>query len=167
MALALLTLFFSCEKDDNGGTNTGETGNKVVSGQLTGDIDWTADNIYELAGKVVVADGACLNIAPGTIIKGRTGTGSLASALIVARGGKIKAIGTADKPIIFTSVLDNIKIGEKTGTNLSELDREKWGGLIILGRAPISAELGDNISQIEGLPANEDYGLYGGTDPSR
>ncbi len=138
--------------------------NLVVSGFITENTTWTADNIYELAGKVVVDDGATLTIAPGTIIKGREGTGSLASALIVARGAKLNAAGTASNPIIFTSVLDNIQVGQLTGTNLTEIDNAKWGGLIVLGFAPISAEEGDNEAQIEGIPADEEYGRYGGSN---
>ena len=135
---------------------------EVVSGFITTNTNWTSDKIYELAGKVVVDGGATLTIEPGTIVKGREGTGSLASALVVARGSKIEACGTADEPIIFTSVLDNIKIGEKVGTNLTELDNEKWGGLIILGNATSSTGDGDTQGQIEGIPADEAYGSYGG-----
>ncbi|MEM7161693.1 MAG: hypothetical protein AAF487_04555, partial [Bacteroidota bacterium] len=142
-------------------TPTGDQ-NVIVSGSITTDTEWTSDNIYELANKVVVEDGVTLTIQAGTIIKGREGTGSLSSALIVARGGKIMANGTADSPIIFTSILDNIVRGQLTGTNLTEVDNAKWGGLIILGYAPISAEEGDNEAQIEGIPADEDFGRYGG-----
>jgi hypothetical protein len=147
-------------------TSTQENGNKVVSGSITSSTTWTADNIYELAGKVVVENSATLTIQAGTIIKGRTGTGSMASALIIARGAKIMAEGTSSKPIIFTSIIDNISYGQLTGSNLSELDNGRWGGLIILGNAPISAEQGDNVAQIEGIPANESYGSYGGSNPA-
>ena len=140
------------------------TGNVVVSGALTENTTWTADNIYELANKVVVEDGIILTIAPGTIIKGRTGSGSLATALLVARGGKIMAEGTAAKPIIFTSIEDNIEVGQLAGSNLSEEDKDKWGGLIILGKAPISAENGDTEAQIEGIPPEDTFGLYGGSN---
>lgn len=136
---------------------------KVISGKITNPTTWTSDKIYELAGKVIV-ENTTLTIEPGTIIKGREGLGSLASALIIARGAKIEACGTAEKPIIFTSVLDNIKIGEKTGTNLDKFDNEKWGGVIILGNAPVSAKSGDTEGQIEGIPADEPYGKYGGDD---
>lgn len=138
--------------------------NVVISGAITSNTTWTADNIYELAGKVVVEAGATLTINPGTIVKGRTGTGSLASALVVARGGRLEAEGTADAPIIFTSTLDDIEVGQKTGTNLTELDNGKWGGLIVLGYAPVSAENGDDVAQIEGIPADETFGAYGGND---
>ncbi len=139
--------------------------NEVVkSGIITSNETWTSDNCYVLASKVVVGEGVTLTIQPGTIIKGREGSGSLATALIVARGGKIMAEGTVDNPIIFTSVLDNIEIGQKSGTNLTASDNAKWGGLIILGYSKISAEDGDTEAQIEGIPGNESYGRYGGSD---
>ena len=138
--------------------------NVVVSGALTENATWTADNIYELANKVVVEAGVTLTIAPGTIVKGRTGAGSLATALLVARGGKLLAEGTAAQPIIFTSIEDNIEVGQLSGTNLTQEDKDKWGGLIILGKAPISAENGDTETQIEGIPAEDSFGLFGGSD---
>ena len=157
--------FVSCGGDDQGGVDPIiNPENEVKSGILTADETWTADRIYELAGKVVVADGITLTVEAGCIVKGRQGQGSLSSALIVAKGGKIMAEGTSDKPIIFTTLLDNIEVGEQTGTNLDETDVSKWGGLILLGKAKISAKVGDTETQIEGIPADEDYGKYGGSD---
>ncbi|HXH19231.1 MAG TPA: hypothetical protein VNJ07_09130, partial [Chitinophagales bacterium] len=163
ITLVVFAGFYSCKKDDTSDILTPTT-NVVLSGFISSGRTLHADTIYELAGKVVVESGAVLTIEPGTIIKGRTGTGSLASALIISRGAKIMAEGTADKPIIMTSVLDNIKVGEKAGSNLTESDREKWGGLLILGRAPVSAKDGDTEAQIEGIPATESFGTYGGSD---
>lgn len=137
--------------------------NEVVSGAITSNTTWTSDRIWELASKVVVEDGATLIIEPGTIVKGRTGSGSLATALVVARGGMIDAQGTAAAPIIFTSIEDNIEVGQLAGTNLTEDDKDKWGGVIILGNAPISAENGDTEAQIEGIPPEDTFGLYGGS----
>lgn len=142
-------------------------GNEVdedLSGIITADLTLTNDVIWELNGKVVVDNGVTLTIEPGTIIKGREGTGSLASALIVARGGFIDARGTAENPIIFTSINDNIKVGEKAGTNLDENDRGLWGGVLVLGKAPSSFEGDPEESQIEGIPADDSFGRYGGTD---
>ncbi|MDP5120730.1 MAG: hypothetical protein NWQ46_03990 [Spirosomaceae bacterium] len=136
------------------------------SGLITANETWTNDRIYFLGGKVVVTDGVTLTIQEGTIIKGNAGEGSLASALIVARGGKINAKGTAARPIIFTAAEDNIALGQKAGTNLPDETEEgqgRWGGLIILGKAPISVEVGAE-AQIEGIPADESYGRYGGTE---
>ncbi len=155
----------SAEKDD-GSCEYATTANNniVVSGSITANTTWTADKIYELSGKVVVGNGITLTIEAGTIIKGRTGTGTLASALIIAQGGKINAVGTATQPIIFTSVLDNIQVGQFSGTNLDENDNGKWGGVIILGKAPISAQNGDVLSQIEGIPVTDAFGAFGGSD---
>ena len=136
--------------------------NVVLAGIIKSDSTLTADRIWELSGRVILDDGVTMTIEPGTIVKGREGTGTNASALIVSRGAKIMAEGTASKPIIFTATLDNIKLGEKAGTNLKKIDNEKWGGLIMLGKAPISAKDGDTESSIEGLPANEPYAKYGG-----
>jgi hypothetical protein len=135
----------------------------VLSGVINENIKLTSDHIWELSGRVIINDGVTITIEPGTIIKGREGQGVNASALIISRGGKIEAIGTEEEPIIFTSILDNIKVNEKFGTNLTKTDNSKWGGLIILGNAPISAGDGDTESTIEGLPANELYGKYGGS----
>ncbi|MFT4532777.1 MAG: hypothetical protein ACJA1A_000449 [Saprospiraceae bacterium] len=147
-------------------TGTGEAITETLAGEIKEDKTLTADRFYLLIGKTYVANGAILTIEPGTIIKGTEGTGSLASALVVARGATINACGTAAKPIIFTSTLDNINIGSTSGTNLGKEDRELWGGLIVLGSAPISAKDGDTETQIEGIPADVAYGKYGGDNES-
>lgn len=140
------------------------TGNAVVEGNITSNTTWNASKIYELKGKVVVKSGYTLTIEAGTIIKAQEGSDVSATALIIERGAKINANGTAAKPIIFTSILDNIAIGQLAGTNLTETDAGKWGGLIVLGKAPISAADGDTQGQIEGIPATETYGTFGGSD---
>lgn len=150
---------------DCGGSNCEPcTGVVTISGELLANDTWTANNIYVLAGKVVVSDGITLTIEPGTIIKGQKGTGSLASALIVARGGKIIAEGTSEKPIIFTSIDDNIEVGQQAGTNLNESNNGLWGGVLILGYAKGSFRGDVTEVQIEGIPAGDSFGLYGGDD---
>lgn len=119
-------------------------------------VTWTNDNTYVLDGFVFVSSGVTLNIEEGTIIQGKSGEAENASALIVARGGKINAMGTADAPIIFT--FD----GDMGGT--SATTRGQWGGLIILGNASLNSNPGE--SAIEGIPTNEPRGLYGGSDDS-
>lgn len=133
----------------------------VVSGVISENTTWTASNIYELAGRVIVDDGVTLTIEEGTVIKGREGQGINASALMIARGGKLNANGTAEKPIIMTSVLDDIMPGQVAGSNLDQNDKGLWGGLVILGKAPISVS-GSTEAQVEGVPASETLGLYGG-----
>lgn len=153
---------YDADADEEDGSCVYDAATK--SGTISSDETWTNDRIYVLSGRVVVASGATLTIEAGTIIKGAEGQETNASALIIARGAKIMAEGTASNPIIFTSVLDNIELGEKVGTNLSKTDNEKWGGIIILGAAKISAENGDTEANIEGIPANLGYGAYGGTN---
>jgi hypothetical protein len=137
----------------------------TVAGFVNDGDTWTSDNIYIMTGKVVVPEGATLTIEPGTIIKGAEGEGTLASALVVARGARLIADGTAEDPIIFTSVRDNIRSGQIAGTNLDETQVGLWGGLIILGNAPVSVEAG-LTSQIEGIPASDTFGVYGGNNPT-
>ena len=135
-----------------------------VSGEISESTTWTNNNIYVLNQKVVVSSGVVLTIQAGTIIKGTEGTGSLASALIVAKGGKLNAVGTSTSPIIFTSINDNIAIGQTAGTNLNETNSGLWGGLIVLGDAPCSFSGDVETLQIEGIPADDTFGLYGGNN---
>lgn len=113
----------------------------------------TKDNVYLLDGFVFVEDGAELTIEPGTVIKGLPGTGSDASALIIARGGKIFAEGTASEPIVFTAEADELN------GNLPLDANGLWGGVLILGKATLNSEPGETV--IEGIPSDETRGLYG------
>ena len=167
--LALLS--FGCSDDDGGnapiiGGGTDEVCTINKSGFIESDETWESECIYVLNNKVVVPDGVTLTIEPGTIIKGTSGTGSLASALVVARGGKVLANGSASQPIVFTSTADNITVGQSNGTNLDQNDRGLWGGLIVLGYAPSSFAGDVDALQIEGIPAEDTWGLYGGNDPN-
>ena len=58
------------------------------NGGGTGTRTWRKDRDYFLEGLVFVNDGQTLTIEPGTVIRAKTGQGSAASALIVARGGQ-------------------------------------------------------------------------------
>jgi len=150
-------------QDTDNQVNSGD--NTVsVSGMISESTTWTNNTIYVLNQKVVVSSGVVLTIQAGTIIKGTEGTGSLASALIVAKGGKLNATGTATEPIIFTSINDNITVGQTSGTNLDETNSGLWGGLIVLGNAPCSFSGDVEVLQIEGIPADDTFGLYGGSD---
>ena len=122
----------------------------------TGTTTWTSDVNYLISGFVFVNDGQTLTIEAGTVIRARTGQGTLASALIVARGGKIIAQGEQTNPIIFTVEGDDLQ-----GSVPVEA-RGLWGGLIILGNATINTESGEDM--IEGIPISEPRGVYGGYD---
>lgn len=133
-----------------------------VTDNIDADATWETGMVYILEGRIAVLDGVTLTIEPGVIIKGREGSGSNATALLIARGGKLMAEGTDASPIIFTSVADHILPGEIESPNLEPTLDGLWGGLIILGKAPISADA--PAMQIEGIPPSDQNGLYGGTE---
>jgi hypothetical protein len=124
-------------------------------GKGTGTLTWTNDRTWILDGFVFVNDGQVLTIQAGTVVKGRSGQGANASALIVARGGKLIAEGTATSPIIFTAESDDL-------SSALHGVRGLWGGLIVLGKARINTAAGEG--QIEGIPEDEPRGAYGGND---
>ncbi len=174
-AILLATIsVVSCNKKDDGDdtTPTPSTGNTVVSQNISENTTWSKENVYELGGRITVLNGATLTIEAGTIIKGQAGTGPNATALLIARGGKLMAEGTADMPIIFTTVADeimpsDITAGNFASPNLAPDVNGLWGGLLVCGKARISASnsSGDVTEvQIEGIPTSDQNGLYGGTD---
>ncbi len=134
----------------------------TVSANITSNTTWETGKVYILAGRITVTSGVTLTIQPGVIIKGQAGTGSNATALLIARGAKLNALGTSSSPIIFTSVADEIQPGQIASPNLDSDLNGLWGGLIVLGNAPISATASE--IQIEGIPVSDANGLYGGTD---
>ena len=140
-------------------------GEVMVTSNITEDVTWTNNNVYVLASRIIVEPGAVLTIEAGTLIKGEVGQGANATALIIARGAQIMAEGTAEAPIIFTSVADEISQGEIASPNLDETNGGLWGGLIILGNAPISDSGNDGTEQIEGIPGDEVLAEYGGDAP--
>ncbi len=117
----------------------------------TGTVSWTKDKTWLLDGFIFVNDGQVLTIEPGTVVRAKTGQGALASALIVARGGKIIASGTSGAPIVFTVQNDDLK------GSVPLKSRGLWGGLIILGNAPINTCSGE--AAIEGIPISEPRGI--------
>jgi len=144
-----------------------------VTENISGNTTWETGNTYILGGRITVLAGATLIIEPGVVVKGEAGTGSNATALLVARDGTLNANGEANLPIVFTSVADEITpellaAGSFASPNLDPDINGLWGGVIVLGNAPISAssEGGDvTETQIEGIPASDTNGLYGGNDP--
>jgi hypothetical protein len=116
---------------------------------VTGDVDpnetWTSANYYVLRGAVFVRAGSTLTIGPGTRVIGESGS---VGTLIVERGGRINAVGTATAPIVFTS---DQAIGQR--------GRGDWGGIIINGRAPVNLQGGEGAGE-------GDTGVFGGTDPN-
>lgn len=133
-------LLFDADGGENAeGTYLGNgTQNFVFKGQQT-----LKRGTYVMKGWIYVADGSTLTIEPGTVIRGDKDT---KAALIVERGGKLLARGTASQPIVFTS--NQAKGARRPGD---------WGGVILCGKAPNNQQ---NDQQIEGGPRTH----HGGTD---
>jgi hypothetical protein len=149
--------------------------NCQVSGNILGNLTLRnlAGVVYSLSGRVNVgidlgADPAnpaaggqqgILTIEPGVVIFGSSG----ADALVVNRGSQIFAEGTATRPIIFTS-----RSNMEGSVNASSIGQ--WGGIVILGRAPIHTCVGAGAtpgtagcqSAVEGLTG----AFYGGGIPT-
>jgi len=159
MIFALVALVFNSCKDPEE-----ENQEEIVTANITEDTTWETGNTYVLGGSITVVSGVTLTIEPGVVIKGEAGTGANATALVIARGATLNAVGTASQPIIFTSVADEIEPGQIASPNLDPDLNGLWGGLIILGDAPISADA--TSVQIEGIPASDQNGLYGGSNAS-
>jgi len=135
--------------NDNSVTNNNGGGNNdpdtvFLSGTFTEDLTLDANNTYKLNGSLIMASGTTLTIPAGTVL------GALAAGsdvyVAISQGAQIIANGTIDNPIIFTSDASVPQAGD-------------WGGLIILGDAPINSVTGaaTATSEIASLP-------YGGTD---
>ncbi len=114
----------------------------INGGHITSNTTWTSGNTYLLNGWVYVDAGVTLTIQAGTIIRGDK---TNKAALIMDRGSKLVAIGTASQPIIFTS---NQAAGSR--------DRGDWGGIILCGYATINQPGGTAV--IEGGIGS----IYGG-----
>jgi len=118
---------------------------RVIRGSFTSDVTLTNNFYWVLRGAVFIESGATLTIDAGTRIVGEYAT---LGTLVIARGGRIYANGTASEPVVFTS---DQPVGQRF--------RADWGGLIINGRAP--NDLPGGVGLGEG-----DTGEYGGDDPN-
>jgi hypothetical protein len=161
LGLALVTMLFSCTTDDTsdivindnsvtnndngGGTDPDPTGQTIfLSGTYTENLTLNPINTYKVNGSLIMASGTTLTVPSGMTIR------ALASGadvyIAIAQGARIVANGTADNPIVFTSDASSPAAGD-------------WGGLILLGKAPVNSVTGSatSTSEIASLP-------YGGTD---
>lgn len=129
-ALTLASFIFtgcSLDDDDNTGGNTQQPTLQDLSGNLTSDLRLVAGTDYNLTGALFVKSGATLTIDAGVTVNALAGGTDV--YILVERGGKIIADGTAAAPIKFTSNASSPQAGD-------------WGGLIINGNAPLSRQNG-------------------------
>lgn len=122
-----------------------------VTTDITANTTWLAGRTYKLTGLIYVRNNATLTIQPGVVIKGLSSVNG--TALIITKGSKLNAVGTATNPIVFTSG-KTVAQGRQPGD---------WGGIILLGRAAFNANNG--VNNIEGITANLNTEYGGGTTP--
>jgi hypothetical protein len=115
--------FTSCETDDIVIVGGGTDESLNLAGNVLENRTLTAGNAYVLNGPMFIKSGATLTIEPGTTITAQAGGTDV--YLLVERGGRIVADGTAAAPIRFTS---------------SSRTPAAWGGVIINGNAFISGQ---------------------------
>jgi hypothetical protein len=122
---------------------------QLLTGTINTNLKLTKSNTYRLVGTVYVTNNAVLTIEPGTVIRGDKES---CGTLVITKGSKIIAEGTSTDPIIFTS-----------NNNISERRPGDWGGIVILGEAPIN-----KIGGVGYLDYNLDptVSYYGGQDPN-
>ena len=118
----------------------------TVSTDVLTNTTWSG--VVKLQNKIYVKNNATLTILPGTIIRGDKLT---QATLIVTRGAKIYANGTASNPVVFTS-------NEAPGTRLPG----DWGGLVLLGLAKNNQPGG--VANIEGIVPTTDTQFGGNFD---
>ena len=123
----------SCVKvnfEDETGTSSTNPDDPNTSRVLVGSYgrNITLDGgVYTIKGYVYFTSGSTLSIPAGTVLKSDV---SQKGALIIERGARIEALGTAAKPIVFTS-----------GKPAGQRSRGDWGGIILLGNAPTNRPL--------------------------
>jgi hypothetical protein len=118
----------------------------TVSADITTNTTWSG--VVKLQNKVYVKNNATLTIAPGTIIRGDKLT---QATLIITRGAKLIADGTASSPIVFTS---NEAVGSR--------NEGDWGGVVMLGLAKNNQPGG--VANIEGIVPTTDTQFGGNFD---
>lgn len=139
----------------NGGTGEGGGGTDgetvSLSGTFTEDLVLDIANEYIVDGPMIMEAGTTLTIPAGMTIRAEP-TGSDVY-IAITQGARIVAEGNQNAPIILTSNSDNPRAGD-------------WGGLIILGNAPVNSVAGSatSTSEIAGLPyggsaADDDSGI--------
>jgi hypothetical protein len=123
----------------------------TISSDITANRTLFADTVYTISGFIHVQAGATLTIEPGTRILGDYNT--LGSSLFIMRGARIRAMGTAAAPIVFTS---SQPVGSRRPGD--------WGGLVLIGNARINRTGNIILEGTNTGAANPAISYAGGTD---
>jgi len=118
---------------------------KILAGYISENTTLYSRDTYLLEGVVYVINNAVLTIEQGTVIRGDSKT---CGTLVITKGAKIIAEGTESFPIVFTTNKDSYS--RKPGD---------WGGIVIMGDAPINNFGGIGILNFD---LDTSYNRYGG-----
>lgn len=124
----------------------------TLQGNINGTVTLSDHQSYLMLGEIVVQPGATLVIPAGTYLYGDAAT---KASIIVLRGGKIFAKGSANDPIVFTS---RNPVGSRAAGD--------WGGIVLLGNATINTNSGADTASIEGFSSSFYYGGNNDDDSS-
>ncbi|HEX9151809.1 MAG TPA: hypothetical protein VF842_06975, partial [Flavobacterium sp.] len=116
----------------------------ILTGTIATDLKLYKKNTYRIIGVVYITNNAVLTIEPGTVIRGDVET---CGTLVITKGSKIMAEGEETDPIIFTS-----------NREISSRKPGDWGGIILLGEAPINKIGGVGFLDFNLDPAVSHYG---------
>ncbi|MGY0390937.1 multidrug transporter [Bizionia sp. KMM 8389] len=155
LGIAIASMLFSCATDDtadiiindnssivnnNGGGNDNDDDSctAILAAEYTSDLELEANKCYTINGPVIMAANTNLIINEGVTIYAESGPDVY---IAISQDAKIIANGTATSPIVFTS-------------NSAAPAAGDWGGLILLGKAPINSVTGTgtSTSEIASLP---------------
>jgi hypothetical protein len=112
----------SCSKDDDGDDVIIDPVAGTIANSIKTNTTLTSDRVWILSGETHVESGAVLTIEAGTVIRSNV---AQKGALVIDKGARIEAVGTADRPIVFTS-----------GKDASQRQPGDWAGITIIGNAP-------------------------------
>ena len=126
------------------GTTEYRNSNQILTGIISSNMTLSRTNTYQLVGVVYVTNKATLTIESGTVIRGDKES---CGTLVITRGSKIMAEGNETAPIVFTS-----------NNSISDRRPGDWGGIIILGDAPINRIGGIGYLDLNLIPEVSYYG---------
>ncbi|RZK37562.1 MAG: hypothetical protein EOO90_24910 [Pedobacter sp.] len=132
-SLILAATFSACKKNDGDPIIEEPAAPEAIPSTVTTSRTLTADRVWILRGETHVQSGAVLTIEAGTVIKSDV---TSKGALVIDKGARIEAVGTPDKPIVFTS-----------GRGVGDRNPGDWAGITIIGNAPTNRT---SISNVEG-----------------
>ena len=146
-----------CELPSRFTSNTTLTSVNGVAYQIAGPVNVGTDCGGDTAAPLAGCQSVELTIQPGALLVGEGTT----SYLAVNRGSRLLAQGNAANPIIFTA--------KANLTSVTETSQGLWGGVILLGRAPISdcnTAVPGGSAGCQQVIEGTTNSLYGGASPN-